>query len=297
MRVLKGRWKHRLFFMGDGAHLCAHRYQMTQEFSVRNGRANLSVTSGGGGPSIVMLHAGVADRRMWWDTQNHFSQNYSTISYDRRGFGGTIARDEPFSHVDDLRAVLDHYNQERYVLVGCSQGGRIAIDFALSFPKRVAALVLVSTAVTGAPSPSAYPTKIAQILTALAKAEEDNDIERVNAIEAHLWLDGPLSEEGRVAGASRDLFLKMNGTALVHPELTQENGPPSAMKRLNSITAPALLLHGSLDFRHVQERSAWLAGQIPQAQSIVMSGCAHLPNLERSGEFNEALGSFIEKVV
>lgn len=59
------------------------------------------------------------------------------VSYDRRGFGDTSGPAEAFSHVDDLVAVLDDRDIESAVLVGNSQGGRVAIDMALAHPERV----------------------------------------------------------------------------------------------------------------------------------------------------------------
>ena len=269
---------------------------MTRDFSIQSGGAILRVTSGGAGASIVMLHAGVADRRMWRDGLKHFCQNYCATSYDRRGFGKTSAPDEPFSHVDDLRAVLDHHGKKQHILIGCSQGGRIAIDYALLHPDRVAAIVLVATSVAGAAPPPTYPPTISLILTELAKAEENHDTELVNAIEAHLWLDGPLSKESRVTGLPRNLFLDMNRIALNHPGFTKEKPCASAMERLESIAAPTLVLWGDLDFPHIQERSAWIAGKIPNAQSVVMPGCAHLPNLEQPARFNEVVGRFVAQI-
>ena len=242
-----------------------------------------------------MLHAGVADRRMWRDSLKHFSQNYCAVSYDRRGFGETSAPDEPFGHVDDLRAVMDQHGEKPQILIGCSQGGRIAIDYALLHPERVAAIVLVATAVTGAPPPVTYPPAISLILAELAKAEENHDTELVNAIEARLWLDGPIGKEGRVTGLPRDLFMDMNRIALNHPGLTLEKPCASAMERLESVTAPTLVLWGDLDFPHIQERCAWIAGKIPNAQSVVLPSCAHLPNLEQPAKFNEVVGRFVAR--
>ena len=280
----------------DNQACLGYSSQMISDFSVQNGGACLRVTSGGAGASIVMLHAGVADRRMWRDALKHFSQNYRAVSYDRRGFGETSAPDESFRHVDDLQAVLDHHGENRQILIGCSQGGRIVIDYALMRPERVAAIVLVSTAVTGAPPPATYPPAVSTILIELEKAEENHDTELVNAIEARLWLDGPLAKESRMKGLARKLFLDMNRIALNHPVFTQEESCASAMERLELIAAPTLLLWGALDFPHIQQRCEWIASKIPQAQSVVMPSCAHLPNLEQPAKFNEVVSRFVAQI-
>lgn len=265
-------------------------------FSVSKGGATLKGDYSGEGPGVVLLHAGVADRRMWQGQVAALRRAHRVAAYDRRGFGETSSQDEAFSNVQDLSAVLDYLELETPTLVGCSQGGRVAIDYALTYPNRVRSLVLVAPAVSGAPAPSEMPAEIESLLEELDRADEAEDIERVNQIEAHLWLDGPTSQEGRVSGKARDLFLAMNGAALRVPELTQAQEPPSAYEQLKALTLPTLLLWGSLDFPHVQTRCRHLAETLPTVQVEVMAGAAHLPNLEQSERFNKRLLDFLASV-
>jgi pimeloyl-ACP methyl ester carboxylesterase len=145
------------------------------------------------------------------------SAQAKAIAYDRRGFGETRAEKEDFSAMADLLAVIDVVgNGAPAILVGCSQGGRIALDAALLHPSHVRALVLIAPAASGAPEPI-YPPGIEGLMARLKDAEQAGDLDRVNAIKAHLWLDGPLQPEGRVAGEARRLFLDMNAIALRSP--------------------------------------------------------------------------------
>ncbi len=73
------------------------------------------------------------------------------VAYDRRGFGETPGSESPFDHVDDLLAVLEAATDAPAWLVGNSQGGLIALDLALHSPERVAGLVLLAPAISGAP--------------------------------------------------------------------------------------------------------------------------------------------------
>ena len=266
---------------------------MTNIFKIPRGQALIVGEYTGSGNSLVFLHAGVADRRMWHPQIANLKNDYHIIAYDRRGFGETTSADEPFSHVEDLRAVLDHLGISTVSLVGCSQGGRIAIDFALTYPRQVHELVLFAPAISGAPIPEALPMDIETLLDTLEEAEEAGDLARINAIEANLWLDGPTSVAGRVGGALRELFLDMNGIALNMPDLTEEIEPLPAYERLAELSFPTLVISGKLDFPHVIERCRYLADTILSAQWQEIPDTAHLPNLEQPTLINKLLRTFL----
>jgi pimeloyl-ACP methyl ester carboxylesterase len=268
---------------------------MTQYVQVSHNGAQFAVESSGEGLTLVFLHAGVADRRMWADQTAALSSRWRTVAYDRRGFGETACGEKSFSHVEDLAAVLDGCGVESAALIGCSQGGRIAIDFTLAHPQRISALVLIAPAISGAPEPGAFPPDIEQKLAALEAAETADDIDRVNAIEANLWLDGPAMPPGRVTGKARELLLAMNGLALRHPELTGEIEPPSAWERLSELSLPALVIWGALDFPHIQRNCRHLVETLPRARGMELDGVAHLPGLEQPARLNKVLAGFVSE--
>ena len=271
----------------------AWRYLLAEILNFEIGSAQLIGERTGAGELLLFLHAGVGDRRMWRPQMIALSRNYQTVAYDRRGFGETTTADEVFSHVEDLRAVLDQVGNTLVTLVGCSQGGRIAVDFALAYPQRVSRLVLIAPAISGAPAPDTFPEDILERLKKLDEADEADDLEQVNAIEAALWLDGPTSQEGRVGGKLRELFLDMNGIALRMPELTKETEPAAAYDRLPQLGLPVLVIWGELDFPHVQERCRQLVDMIPAAQGQEITDTAHLPNLEQPDLINTLLWKFL----
>jgi len=221
-----------------------------------------------------------------WQGQHELTDQYHLVSYDRRGFGETTCVDEPFSQTTDLLAVLDQFYLSLVILMGSSQGGKIAIDFALRFPARVSVLVLIAPALSGARSPGSFPPSIQTSLGTLDAADDQKDLPLVNAIETHLWLDGPNSFEGRVHGPLRQLFADMNGVALEHPELTQEIDAPPAAERLGQIHVPTLLFYGDLDLTHIQQRTQKMALTIPEATSICILGTAHMPGMEQPRRIN-----------
>ncbi len=260
-----------------------------ESFAIENGTAVLAGEQVGAGEPLIFLHAGVADRRMWHPQMADLSDTYQVVAYDRRGFGQATTTDEPFSDVADLQAVLDGLGVRRAALAGCSQGGRVAIDFALAYPERVRALLMIAPAVSGAPSPDAYPPGVEALDQELEAADEAGDMARINEIEAQFWLDGPTSAPGRVGGAVRELFLDMNGIALAMPELEQEVEPAPAYERVSELALPVLVIWGDLDFPHVIARCTYLVEAIPGAKGVEIQGTAHLPNLEQPDVVNRLL--------
>src|SRR5690606_14353971 len=126
---------------------------MTAEpFAIAVGGATLTGLEQGEGLPVVFLHAGVCDKRMWLaQMQAVADADWHGVAYDRRGYGEAASPDEAFSHLDDLEAVLDALDIHAAVLVGCSMGGGLAVDFALAHPGRVIGLVLIGTSISGAP--------------------------------------------------------------------------------------------------------------------------------------------------
>jgi len=250
----------------------------------------------GFGLPVVFLHSGVTDRRMWAEQMGELAEEgYHVIAYDRRGFGETTTQDVPFNHLVDLEAVLDSLSIHAAIFVGSSMGGGLAIDFAIEHPERTIGLVLIGTAITGT-DPAEIPDEAADLEDALEYAEERGNLDTVNRIQAHLWLDGPLSASGRVQGEPRDLFLKMNAIHLNHPELTEEEQPDGALDNLSAITAPTLLVVGELDMPDIVARHEDLSEELENAFAIVLEDTAHFPSLERPDLFNPILLEFLEAV-
>jgi pimeloyl-ACP methyl ester carboxylesterase len=113
---------------------------------VKSGTAQLAVSRNGVGQALVFLHAGVTDKRSWEPLIGELSTTmggFLGVSYDRRGFGDATFTEERHSSVGDLVAVLDACRFSSVVLIGNSQGGRIAVDMTLLHPARVKALVLI----------------------------------------------------------------------------------------------------------------------------------------------------------
>jgi len=266
---------------------------MSTVHCVTSGRATLAVEIAGTGRPIVFLHSNAGDRREWQVLARRVSATHQAVAYDRRGFGETCAAQEDHSAVADVVAVLDAVTDGTpAVLVGCSMGGKIALNAALQHPERVRGLMLIAPSVEGAPVPN-HPTVLAEMLAWAQKAEASGDPHRAGAARARLWLDGALAPEGRVQGPTRQLFLEMIGAALRKPAVGENLDRVQAYERLGEIAAPTLVIQGDLDFPHIQERSRHVAAMVPGGAWYGMAGVAHLPALEQPEAIAHILGDFL----
>nr|WP_284700765.1 alpha/beta hydrolase [Robbsia betulipollinis] len=247
----------------------------------------------GVGHPVVFLHAGVADRRMWHAQLTAVGARHRTIAYDRRGFGDTRARQEDFSAVADLMAVIDATtNGMPTVLVGCSEGGRIALDAALLHPAAIRGLVLVSPSVSGAPLPD-YPPAIGHLMARLAHARDTGALDDIIALRTRLFLDGPLASEPRVLGKPRALFAEMNTAAHRLGPTGSNLDVAAAFDRLSELAMPVHVMWGDLDLPNVQARSRYVAAAVAHGSHATLTGAAHLPSLERPADITQRLLEFI----
>ena len=209
----------------------------------------------GEGEDVLLIHAGVTDRRSWRPLHRLAAADRRYVSFDLRGYGETTYEPEDYFDHQDALAVMDAAGIESRIVIGSSMGGRAAINLALEHPDRVTALVLIGPAISGEPQTEDDPEPIATLARLLDAAEETGDLEEVNRLEAHLWLDGPMAPEGRVSGPVRDLFLEMNGRALAAADTGDEPYKIDAWGRLEELTMPLLVLVGTLDLPDFQEHA------------------------------------------
>jgi pimeloyl-ACP methyl ester carboxylesterase len=236
----------------------------------------------GASRTIILLHAGVCDRRSWYRSAELLTDLGTVVAYDRRGFGESRVSPGPYRDLDDLWTVVAQVTAGPVWLVGSSMGGLLALDAAVTAPERVSGLVLLAPAISGAPEPETLEPATAAIFEQLGVARESGDRRQRLQLHARLWLDGPAATHDRVTGASRDLALAMNEVILAN-DFDDEAGAAGvdAWSQLEQIAVPATVAWGDLDLPAIIEECEQLAARLPRARGQALPGTAHLPYLER----------------
>ena len=241
-------------------------------------------------PPVVLIHAGIADSRMWDDLFAALAPAFTVTRYDLRGFGRTPPAPGQFAHHEDLAALLLHLGIGRAALVGCSIGSRIALDFALAHPERVARLVMISPTVSDFQYDGPPPPQAAE----LEEADSAGDLARVNELEMQIWVDGPQRPPDQVNPAVRTLAAHMNAIALANEGVGEERLPrPRAAERLGELAVPLLVITGELDAAKTQATTRHLLAALPHARRAVVPAAAHLPSMEQPAVVNRLVMDFL----
>lgn len=261
---------------------------------------SLYYQTAGSGPAVLLIHAGIADLRMWDDQVPALAERYQVVRFDCRGFGRTRSEPVAFSNRQDVAALLDHLGVQRVAVVGCSRGGMVGLDFALEHPTRVAALGWVCSGISGWQPPDELftPEDIA-LYEAMEAAEAAGQHARVAELDVRLWVDGLREREGRADPGVRqkvyEMALNNYTTALVEGLQPQPLDPPAA-GRLTELILPVLALVGDLDGPATAAAANQLALGAPNVRVEHFADCAHLPNMEQPERFNALLRGFLDEL-
>ena len=105
--------------------------------------------SAGKGTNIVLLHDGMVNNKIWDEQFPLLAKTYRVVRYDRRGYGKSSDPEIKYSHIADLNQLFIQLKIDKAIIFGMSSGGRLAIDFTLTYPEKVNGLVLVGAVVSG----------------------------------------------------------------------------------------------------------------------------------------------------
>lgn len=249
----------------------------------------------GQGHPLLLIHAGVADCRMWDEQFPVFAEHFRVIRYDTRAFGKSVTEDVAFSNRQDICDLLDHLGIERTYIIAVSRGGSIAIDFTLEHPDRVAALIPVASGLGGfksGPRPDAETRMFAE----MDRLYEAKDFTRLADLEVRMWVSGPGQSPDRVGLPLRERVREM--ILRNYTTHTVEGQPvvldPPAAGRLAEIRVPTLVVLGDLDETGVTRAAEAIANGVPGARKVVIPGTAHMLTMEKPAEFTRLVLEFLQ---
>jgi 3-oxoadipate enol-lactonase len=263
----------------------------------RTGRATLGDVSiyyevHGTGRPLVLIHGWTLNSRMWDDQVGALADRYCVVRYDRRGFGRSSGEPATERDTDDLNALLACLGLSRVSVLGMSQGGWAALYFALDHPEKTEALILNATVLPGFNVPFAGADRVPSDV--YVKIAEVHGM----AAMREAWLNHPLFAVARtrpgVEARLREIMAPYSGTDLAKVKSPAFGDERDAVRRLERLRVPTLILIGEHDVPYMKLVAQAQAYGIAGAVMVTLPGCDHVANMEAPEVFNAALIEFLE---
>jgi pimeloyl-ACP methyl ester carboxylesterase len=216
----------------------------------------------GGGKPLILLHGNGEDGSYFKHQINCFSADYRVIAIDTRGHGQSSRGEKPFTIVqfaEDLHDFMDEKGIAKAILLGFSDGGNIALTFALKYPERVERMI-----VDGA---NLFPRGVKPL---------------------YQW---PIEIGYRIA----KLFAKKSDKAKQNAEMLglMVNEPHIDPVELARLTLPVLVVAGTKDMIK-ESHTRLIHKSLPNAQLAILDGDHFVAN-KNAEAFNAAVETFLGK--
>ena len=216
----------------------------------------------GQGQPLILLHGNGEEHGYFEHQIDHFSKAYRVIALDTRGHGQSPRGEKPFTikqFAEDLKDFMDEKNIEKAILLGFSDGGNIALTFALKYPERIEKMI-----VDGA---NLFPSGVKPF---------------------YQW---PIEIGYRIA----KMFSKKSGKAKRNAEMLglMVNEPHIEPSELAKLTMPVLVIAGTKDMIK-ESHTRLIYKSLPDAQMNILEGDHFVANKNYEA-FNKVVERFLKK--
>jgi pimeloyl-ACP methyl ester carboxylesterase len=249
--------------------------------------------SAGAGENIVLIHDGMVHNSVWDGQFSVMAKNYHVFRYDRRGYGKSSAPESRFSNIEDLNQLFLQLKIDKAILFGMSAGGGLAIDFTLKYPEKVTSLVLVGAVVSGYGYSTHMFNRGGHLTPSIAASFSDP-----KKYIQYFVNDDPYTiyPENKSAKEKLNKLMEANlqnakgaRTNLIIPYQRP------AVRFLNEIKVPALVVVGEFDIPDVHAHAGVIEAGIPSAKREIIANAGHLVPWEKPNEFNQCVFNFLNK--
>ncbi|OEF95681.1 alpha/beta fold hydrolase [Desulfuribacillus alkaliarsenatis] len=255
----------------------------------------------GEGRPLVFIHGAWMTQKMWDKQVEHFSKNFQVITYDVRGHGQTGGSSfKSYSielFAEDLNELLKALKVQAPIVCGLSMGGMIAQAYASRFPENISALILSDTAVS---TELTLNDKLLKYILAPKwmflltvrllgmKKYTDFAIWYSRVSRSKEWI----GEDEQITEYIKNEMLKYDVTEFnkIFAVLYDFKIQP-----IDRIKSPTLIINGEYESKSVFKHAEKMEKMIDKAQSVVIKGAGHVPNLEKAAEFNQVIEDLIVK--
>ena len=242
----------------------------------------------GKGEPLILIHAGLSDRRDWKYQIEDFRKEFNTIVYDQRGAGYSSVPINAFSPTEDLRALMDHLKIAKAILVGHSIGGTIALDFALQYPDRVSALVLIASGLNG----YSWSNEYLEWFKAIWIAPNSEEMTK-QALSAPFYVIGMSKPDikSEIETITKESIQKI----LTWKSLDVCCFFSDPVYKLKELKIPTFVVYGNNDSQDIKQIAQILSKNLPHVKIAQMQNADHFLNFEKPNELNSLVLDFLSE--
>ena len=237
------------------------------------------------------------------------------IYYEQRGSGRSAAPAEPDAYslpllVSDLEALRTALGLNRFIPLGYSFGGELALEYTLAHQDRVARLIVQAPSGTANPVYQAYVQlegfetvaegKLKQQIRSIRSGGETSQEQLAqvwNTVDS-ATVDRFLFQNQEIARYNRNLWREsgiINTGQMARALQKQPKRDPSLRQRLSEIHLPALVIIGLYDRNTGVDSARNLAATLPQGKLALFEQSAHFPDLEEPEKYARTVRTFVEQ--
>jgi len=260
---------------------------------------------GQGDTTFILLHGFGASLFSWHAVIQPLAEHGRVIAYDRPAFGltsrpmpGDWQGASPYStesNVELLAGLMDALKVEKAILVGNSAGGSVSVAFALKYPNRVQALILVDPALGdyGGRFPAwVMPLMATPQMRHVGPLLVRSIAQTGNGTILQAWHDPSLVTPETIEGYRKPLKAYNWDRALYEFTIAAR----STKLQLAELKIPVIVIAGDDDRIIPTKYSIQASKDIPGSQLVILPGCGHVPHEECPTAFMDAVVKFLESI-
>jgi len=251
----------------------------------------------GQGTPIILMHGFACDTRNWDNQFELFSKDYKVIRFDFRGFGKSKLPDttKPYSHTEDLIALMDYLKIDKAIILGHSLGGKTAFQITYDYPGRVLALILPE----GGPWHKEIWTEplthdFINMFVDVNKIAKEEGIEKGKEAYLNMMINDAALNNSLSKEMTSKMVMDYSGWHWQHKD-SEIQTPSISRHDFSKIAVPTLLMQGELSIDFYAYAMGVNHQYIPNSKLVTISNSSHMLNLENPEQFNNEVLTFLKE--
>ena len=250
------------------------------------------VTGPAAAPAVVLVHGIGLNLLIWDDFVPVLSEKFRVIRYDLPGHGGSATVGSPLSLTKlslHLAGLMDHLEIKRAAIAGFSLGGMINRRFAMDYPDRVSALVIMN-------SPHARDAEAQQLVEQRAFSSDAGPGDTLDDAIQRWFTSGFIARRPEVIDRVRTWVLASDPRSFHQCRQILASGVTELVRPDPPVRRPALVMTCGQDSGSTPSMARSIAGEIPGSETVIVPGLRHLGMLEKPSLFLGPMVTFLDSI-